>query len=166
MAICSKMATFHIIGLFKVDISRESLALAAQHYEWADDWLTDTGDLTDEIWNWYIGERSEEMMTIALVEAQIKGNFSKDELLNMAHGESDQAPYLEFYLNGAGTEIISYEAAVKAEDRRICFFLHFVHPLEPIRIMQGKKIVEKLVLPNLTTPPERLRPHIHYLPYD
>ena len=160
------MATFHIIGLYRVDVSRESLAMAASHYEWADDWLTATGNLTDEIWNWYIEERSGEMKTIALVEAQIKGKYSEDELLNMAHGESNQAPYLEFYLNGAGTESISYEEAVKVDDRRICFFLHYVNPLEPIRIMQGKKIVKKLGLPDWTSLPERLKPYNHYLPYD
>ena len=39
------MANYEILGTYKIEVTRESLASAAKHYGWADDWLTETGEL-------------------------------------------------------------------------------------------------------------------------
>ncbi len=160
------MANYKIIGTYKIEISCQSLALAVQHYGWADDWLTESGGLKEEIWLWYMNERAEEKDTIALVEANITGEYSENELLGVTHGPLEQAPYLEFYLDETGTEKIPYEKAVAITSRRICFFLHFVDVSQPVIIKQGKKIVQSLQLLPIEELPERIKPHCFYIPYD
>lgn len=126
------MATYQILGTYKVEITRNSLAEAAKYHGWYHEWLTETGGLKDDIWEWYIGERTNEINTIALIEVEIIGKYSDDELLNFAHGETDQAPWLEFYLDETGMGKIPYDKAVEMEKRRVCFFLHFVNSQQPI----------------------------------
>jgi len=160
------MANYKIKGTYKVEISRQSLALAVQYYGWADDWLTETGELKEEIWLWYMNDRAEEKDTIALIEAHIMGAYSDNELNGFRHGPTEQAPYLEFYLDETGTEKLSYEKAVAKISRRFCFFLHFVDISQPILITQGKKIVQSLQLLAIEELPERIKSLCFYIPYD
>jgi hypothetical protein len=160
------MATFQVLGTYKVEVTRESLAKAVKHYDWADDWLTEAGNLKDDIWSWYISERADEINTIVMVETNIIGDYVDTELLQFSHGLLQQAPYLEFYLDGTGTETITYDKAKSLETRRICFFLHFFDHAHPINIQQGRKIIEKLSLPSPIEMPERLKPFCYYIPYD
>jgi hypothetical protein len=80
------MAIYHILGTYKIDITREGFASAAKHYGWADDWLTETGGLKEDAWLLYLDERAEEKDTIALIEANITGEYSENELLRLTHG--------------------------------------------------------------------------------
>jgi hypothetical protein len=115
--------------------------------------IDEHGEYVDEI-HW------ENHESLGLLEEQIGGAFAPSELLAvMSHG--DQAPYMEFYLDSIGSQLLSEDNAIEIEDRRVCFFLHFVDPAIPLRVNQVE-----LKLPPWSELPERLKPFTHYLPVD
>jgi len=146
------MTEFKIIGLYRVVPTKESITQAARYHEY--NWLIDEhGEYVDEIY-WDNHEN------LGLLEAQICGSFAPGELLAVI-SQDDQAPYMEFYLDSTGSRLLSEDDAIETEDRRVCFFLHFVGPAIPLRVDQSE-----LKLPPWSELPERLKPFTHYLPVD
>jgi len=161
------MASFDVIGVYKVEVTRESITAAAKHYPWANNEIVpETGELREDFWQVYLEEQAEDKDKIFLVEVDIRGEYSVEDLNGFSHGPLEQAPWLEFYLDETGTNEISYEQAVSMDHRRVCFFMHFVEVDQPINILQGKKVVHRLPLPAITQLPERLQPLCFYFPYD
>ena len=145
------MATFEVVGVYKIAPTLESVVDAA-HYHGCDFLLDSRGHYKDEI-HW------DSLGGLALVEVQIQGEFSSEELDSIAQGE--QAPYMEFYLERTGTRVISEDQAIKANERHVCFFLHFVDTTRPLAVGGAE-----LRMPSVSELPERLNPYAHYLPVD
>ena len=146
------MAEYKIFGLYKIIPTKESILRAASYHEYH--WLIgEHGEYVDEI---YWGNHE----NLGLFEMQVSGFVDPPELLNSIL-LSDQAPYMEFYLDPTGSQLITEDDAIESEDRRICFFLHFIDLQKPIKIDQ-----EEVDLPPWSELPERLEPFAHYLPVD
>ncbi len=144
------MTEFKIVGLYRVVPTKESITQAARYHDY--NWLIDeNGEYVDEIY-------SDNHENLGLLEVQIGGSFAPSDLLATI-SQGDQAPYMEFYLDSTGTRPLSEDDAIETEDRRICFFLHFVEPAIPLRVDQA----ELKLLP-WSELPERLKPFTHYLP--
>ena len=145
------MATFNLIGSYRITPDKVSLAIAARYHRY--NWLVN-GD------NEFIGDLDPNIFKdLGLLEFLVSGNFSSKELLNISH--NDQSPYLEYYLNEAGTDAIDEKKAVANGIFRICFFIHFVDVTQPLYI-NGQKIK----LPEMDQLPDRLLPFTHYVPVD
>ncbi len=145
------MGTLEVVGIYAVIPSIESIVNAARYHE-CDYLLDDAGNYTDEIyWNGF--------ENLALVEIQIQGEFSQRDIDSIK--QNDQAPYMEFYLDSTGTQLVSEDEAKQTDNCRVCFFLHFVDTAKPLAV--GR---DQLELPTRTVLPERLKPYTHYLPVD
>jgi len=145
------MAMLDIVGVYGIIPSIETIARAA-YYHKCDYLLDEHGNYKDEIY-W------ESFENLALVEIHIRGEFSQGET-NLIQ-QNGQAPYMEFYLDGTGTRLMSEDEANLTNNRRICFFLHFLDTAEPLTV--GR---EQLKLPTVSALPERLGSYTHYLPVD
>jgi hypothetical protein len=148
-----------IVGVYKIVPTMESILEAVKFHKYH--WLLDeNGKYTDEIY-WHVFEN------MCLIELQIKGCFEPDIFMVIKQiqpgiaKESQQSPYMEFYLDSPGEKLISEQEAEKLEDRRICFFLHFVDPNRPLSIGEFP-----LSMPPITALPDRLIPYTHYVPPD
>jgi len=144
-------ATFQIIGVYQIRPTTESILEAARYHGY--DWLiNEEGSFEDEIY-W------DNFQNLALVEVQINGKFSLDDWFNIS--QNDQAPYMEFYLDEAGTRLLSEKEAVETGIGRACFFLHFVDTTRPLKVGEDEPS-----LPPMSELPERLMPFTHYVPVD
>ena len=148
------MATFKIIGVYRIKPTIESIVEAARFHEYH--WLLEEdGTYCDEIY-W------DKFENLALIEMQVIGELPDGLLNSIWLGERSidgQVPYLEFYLDESGTQIIPEAQAATTENRRVCFYLHFIDTSQPLNI--GPCQVD---LPEMTELPQRLAPFAHYLP--
>jgi hypothetical protein len=146
----TRVIKFKIIGLYRIAPTKKSITQAARYHDYG--WLIDDyGEYVEEIY-WDNHE------DLGLLEAQIRGAFAPRELLALI-AQDDQAPYMEFYLDSTGSRLLSPAEAIETEDRRVCFFLHFIDLAKPLRV--GK---EEIGLPPWSPLPKRLQPFAHYLP--
>ena len=142
-----------ILGLYRITPTKESIIKAARYHKY-DGWLLDDhGEYVDEVY-W------DNFENLGLLEIQIHGDFKPGDLLaDISH--EDQVPYLEFYLDSAGSQLLSENGAINTESRHVCFFLHFVDPAKSLCIAK-----ENFSLPHWSELPKRLEPFTHYLPVD
>ncbi len=151
--------TFKVIGVYRIAPTAESIIRAAdfQKYHWL---VNDKGSLADTI-------RWENFRNLSLVEIQASGDFSPKVLqtISQTHSEDidgrEQAPYLEYYLDESGRQLLSEKEASATANRRLCFFLHFTDTSLPLRI--GEALIK---LPLVSELPERLTNFTHYVPPD
>jgi hypothetical protein len=148
------MATFKIIGVYRIKPTIESIVEAVRFYDYP--WLLEEdGTYCDEI-TW------DKFENLALIEMQVIGELPDGLLDSIWLGDrsSDgQVPYLEFYLDQTGAQLIDSENAPQTENRRVCFYLHYTDTGKPLNI--GPCQVD---LPAMTELPQRLAPFAHYLP--
>lgn len=141
-----------ILGAWSVTPTLESIAAAARYHR-CEYLLNAKGRFKEKIY-------PENHHNLRLIEVQILGEFSPQELLSSI-SLSDQAPYMEFFLDAAGENLLSTDDAVTTPERRLCFFLHFVTGRKPLEI-----VGRKLKLPRKIQLPDRLIEFTHYLPVD
>lgn len=140
-----------IIGVYKISPSLISAIEAAKYHQY--NWLLDDeGNYVDPI-DW------ENLKDLTLVELQINGPFVTDDLIEIR--QDDQSPYMEFYLDTIGKQLITEDQAIQAENHRICFFLHFTNIKKPLLIKD-----KPYRLPAVGTLPDRLIAFTHYVPAD
>jgi len=153
------MSTSHIIGVYEITPTVESIirAVKFQKYDWL---LNDNGEFAGTVY-W------ENFEHLSLVEIQVLGDFHPSSLqaISQRHpgdiSGSEQVPYLEFYLDPSGVNLLSENEAMSTENRRVCFFLHFTDTALPLRV--GQVLIE---LPPITALPERLSEFTNYVPPD
>ncbi|MBN2256565.1 MAG: hypothetical protein JW704_01925 [Anaerolineaceae bacterium] len=144
-------AAYRLIGVYKIIPTEESIKEAARYHEC--DYLFDgEGNFTDEI-DW------ENHQNLALLEFQVSGSFTPNDLMNISQG--DQAPYMEFYLDPRGEKCVDENQAIRRDGRRVCFFMHFLDNTRPVMVDD-----QKGSLTPMQDLPERLIPFTHYLPVD
>jgi hypothetical protein len=123
------MAIYKIIGTYKVTPTTESIIQAAKFYKY--DWLIDNdGNYVNKI-SW------ENTDNLVLIEIQVLGDITPDLPHSISQGNSNsgsQVPYLEYYLDPTGKNLLSEQDAILINNRRLCFFLHFVDTSEPLNI--------------------------------
>jgi hypothetical protein len=153
------LITFDIIGVYKVIPTVESIIQAVTFHKY--DWLLDDkGNFVDEIY-W------ESFENLCLIELQVSGEFKPNLLhvISQRHSKdvegSEQAPYLEYYLDSYGENLLSKQEAISTDNRRVCFFLHFTDTNQPLRV--GEILIE---LPSISELPERLIQFTNYVPPD
>ena len=151
------MTTFDIIGVYKVVPTAESIMKAIKFHKY--DWLLNNkGEFTDEVF-W------ENFENLCLIELQVSGEFETDLLQAISQRCSEdtdgneQVPYLEYYLDSAGKNLLSEQDAISTDNRRVCFFLHFTDTNLPLRV--GETLIE---LPSISELPERLVQFTNYVP--
>lgn len=148
----SSTTVYKIIGVYKIQPTIETIMKAVDYHGY-DFLLNEDGEFTDHIY-W------DDLKNLFLIELGITGPFSGSaELSNIVH--QDQAPYMEFFLDESGNELITEEQAVQASQSRVCFFLHDVNLDKPIEIFK-----QKHPFPGVTPLPDRLISFTHYLPVD
>ncbi|MGE5261831.1 MAG: hypothetical protein ACM3S0_00495 [Acidobacteriota bacterium] len=145
------MGTPEIVGVYRITPAIESIVSAARYHS-CDYLLDEHGDFKDDI-------RWDSFKNLALLEILIQGKFSPEEMTSI--GQDDQAAYMEFYLDGTGTRLMSEDEARQSDNRRVCFFLHFLDTAKPITV--GR---EQMKIQTVSALPERLKPYTHYLPVD
>jgi hypothetical protein len=145
------MATFTLIGLYRITPNINSIVSAARYHNYS--WLVNSDNkfIDDIYWDSF--------KDLGLLEFLVSGKYSGKELLKIH--QNDQSPYLEFYLNEVGTAIISKDEAIATRLFRICFFLHSVDVSKPLLI--DKKEIQ---LHEMNELPNRLLPFAHYIPVD
>jgi hypothetical protein len=145
------MAEYTLIGTYSISLSKESIEQAIRYHGY--DWLlNESGE--------YGGTFSEDdFANLVLIEMQANGYFAPSDLSGIA--QEDQAPYMEFYCDATGTQLLSEVEGVQEEQRRICFFLHFADTAKPLTVGNIN-----LKLPGPAPLPDRLRPYTHYIPVD
>lgn len=142
---------YQLIGVYKIDPTHASIHDAIKYHH--DDFLLDDqGNFQDEV-------RWADFEGLVLVEAQVLGRFSPNDLGAISQG--DQAPYMEYYLDANGQKLLTESEASDIPNPRVCFFLHFVNIEKPLKIGS-----QTLLLPTITELPERLMPFTHYIPVD
>ncbi len=150
------MALFKIIGVYPIKPSIESIVEAVRFHKY--NWLLEEdGTYCNEI-TW------DKFENLALIEMQVTGELPESLLNSIWLGDrpaGSQVPYLEFYLDATGTQLLSVEDAAVTENRRVCFYLHFIDPGKPLNIGPCQ-----VYLPAMTELPQRLAPFAHYLPMD
>ena len=153
------MATFQIIGVYKITPTVESIILAVKFHKY--EWLLDeNGKFTDTL-DWQNFEN------LSLIEMKVSGDFNPSLLqaISQRHSGdingSEQVPYLEYYLDASGKNLLSEEEAISMDHRRVCFFLHFADTNLPLRV--GETLIE---LPSIAELPERLMEFTQYVPPD
>jgi len=145
------MATFILIGVYRIFPTANSISAAIRYHEY--DWLLEEKGEYNQIIS------LENSKNLCLIEAKLVGQYSPSELIEVS--QDDQAPYMEFYLDPTGTKLLTEEEAIRLHDRRICFFLHFTDPSRYLQV--GDK---KLTLTPVSKLPDRLMPYTHYIPVD
>ncbi|MHC1783584.1 MAG: hypothetical protein AB9891_12665 [Anaerolineaceae bacterium] len=140
-----------VIGIYKIIPNIESIIHAAIYHKF-DFLINDQGEYTDEIY-W------DDLQNLALIEIQVFGEYSPKELLNIA--QNHQAPYLEYYLDPTGHNLLVEADAIKTEGRRLCFFMHFLDISKPLTIGD-----HEILLPAMASLPKRLEPFTHFVPVD
>ena len=145
------MGTPEIVGVYRITPTIESIASAARYHR-CDYLLDEHGDFKDDI-------RWDSFKNLALLEILTQGKFSPEEMTSI--GQDDQAAYMEFYLDGTGTRLMSEDEARQSDTRRVCFFLHCLDPARPLTV--GR---EQMNIQTMSALPERLKPYTHYLPVD
>lgn len=145
------MASFNLIGFYKIIPTQESIVLAAKFHEY--DWLINgEGEYVEKI-------DITSLINLYLFEFQVAGIYSPNELLEIKQG--DQSPYLEYYTDPTGENYLNENDAIHTDNRRVCFFLHFVDITKPLQV-KGK--ITNLPIPKQL--PNRLEPFTHYVPVD
>jgi hypothetical protein len=153
------LTTFTIIGVYKITPTAESIiqAVKFQNYDWL---LNENGEFVDEIY-W------ENFENLCLIEIQVLGDFTPNLLQTISQRRpedidgSEQVPYLEYYLDSSGKNLLSEQEAISLDSRRLCFFLHFTDTNLPLRV--GETLIK---LPSISELPERLIDFTHYVPPD
>ncbi len=153
------MTTFDIIGVYKVIPTAESIIQAVTFHKY--DWLLDDeGEFVDEVY-W------ENFENLCLIELQVSGELKTNLLQAISQKRSkdvegnEQVPYLEYYLDSFGKNLLSEQEAISIDNRRVCFFLHFTDTNQPLRV--GETLIE---LPSISELPERLVQFTNYVPPD
>ena len=156
------MTTFDIIGVYKVIPTAESIIQAVTFHKY--DWLLDDkGEFVDEVY-W------ENFENLCLIELQVSGEFKSNLLQAISQRRSkdvdgsEQAPYLEYYLDSFGKKLLSEQEAISTDNCRVCVFsafLHFTDTNQPLRV--GETLIE---LPSISELPERLVQFTNYVPSD
>ncbi|MHC1782346.1 MAG: hypothetical protein AB9891_06215 [Anaerolineaceae bacterium] len=148
-----------IVGVYKIVPTMESILKAVKFHEYR--WrLDENGEYAYEIY-WDV------FKNLCLFELQVKGFFEPDIFMVIKQiqlgisEDSQQSPYMEFYMDSSGEKLLSEQEAVKSENCRICFFLHFVGPNTPLSIGEIS-----LSMPPITALPDRLIKYTHYVPPD
>ncbi|GEM_PF-5393433 len=145
------MATFSLIGLYRIIPNMNSLVIAARYLEY--NWLINSNnEFTGDI-DW------DSFKNLGLLELLVSRDYLPGELLNIS--QNDQAPYLDFYLNEAGIDRISEAEAIANGIFRVCFYLHFIDVSKPLLI--GDQEIQLFEMEEL---PSRLLPFSHYVPVD
>jgi hypothetical protein len=153
------MATFQIIGVYKITPTVESIIQAVKFHKY--EWLLDENDKFADTLDW------EKFENLSLIEMQVSGDFSPRLLqaISQRHAGdfdgSEQVPYLEYYLDESGKNLLSEQEAVSTDHRRVCFFLHFTDTSLPLKV--GETLIE---LPSMAELSERLIEFTHYVPPD
>ena len=143
--------SFKIIGVYRINPTEESIVQTAHYQEF--NWLVDkNGQFSDEIY-W------DDLENLSLIEIQMIGQGCLDFIDDISHG--DQAPYLEYYLDSAGINLLPKNQVNQVKDCRLCFFLHFTDIQRPL-VVAG----ESVPMPSWSSLPERLMPFTHYVPVD
>ncbi len=73
------MATYEVVGAYPVEVTRASMAAAMAYHGWFDA-LDEEGNLLEDEWE-EVTER--DLHGLALIEANIVGPYSSDELLEI-----------------------------------------------------------------------------------
>ena len=153
------MTVFEIIGVYKVIPTAESITKAIKFHKY--DWLLrGKGEFTDEVFR-------ENFENLCLIELRVSGEFRTSLLQTISQRRSkdtdgnEQVPYLEYYLDSVGKNLLSEQEAIFTDNRRVCFFLHFTDTKLPLRV--GETLIE---LPSITELPERLVQFTNYVPPD
>lgn len=153
----STSGLYQLIGVYPIHPTTESIIVAARYHKY-DFLINDDGRFSDPIY-------PENFNNLCLVELKITGEYSQTLLMNITQmlpnqrkGDG-QVPYMEFYLDAAGTTLILKQQAETEANRRVCFFLHFVDSSIPLTV--GDVC---LPLPPPTELPNRLLSFTHYLP--
>jgi hypothetical protein len=153
------MATFQIIGVYKITPTVESIIQAVKFHKY--EWLLDENDQFADTLDW------ENFENLSLIEMQVSGDFNPSLLqaISQRHPDdidgSEQVPYLEYYLDPSGKKLLSEEEAISVDHRRVCFFLHFTDTNLSLKL--GETLIE---LPPIAELPERLIEFTHYVPPD
>ncbi len=143
------MTEYQVIGIYSISPTDESLVEAARYhgYQW----------LVSEAGKYLDAYSEDDFVKLVLVELEVDGQFSPEDLSKIC--QDDQAPYMEFYLDANGTQLLSASEATSQEKRRVCFFLHFADTEKPLMIWGT--FVE---LTRVSPLPERLQQYTHWLP--
>jgi hypothetical protein len=153
------MATFQIIGVYKITPTFESIIQAVKFHKY--EWLLDEKGKFADTLDW------ENFENLSLIELQVSGDFNPSLLqaISQRHpgdiNGSEQVPYSEYYVDVAGKNLLSEEEAISTDHRRVCFFLHFTDANLPLRV--SETLIE---LPSIAELPERLIEFTHYVPPD
>ena len=161
------MATFEVVGVYPVEVTRTSMS-AAMKYHGRMEALDKEGNLLEDEWEVVV---QRDLHGLALIELSIAGAYSADELSEINHGSErkprdNQAPYMEFYLDGDGLHLIAESEAIECDYRRVCFFLHFVDTNQPLYVGFDRRFRKQIRLPSQSPMPNRLKPYAHYLYVD
>ena len=147
------------MGVYKVTPTAESIIQAVTYHKY--DWLLDPkGDFVDEVY-W------ENFENLCLIELQISGEFKPNLLQTISQRRSkdvyasEQAPYLEYYLDSLGINLLSEQEASATQNCRVCFFLHFTNTNQPLRVDDTL-----IKLPSISELPKRLIQFTNYVPPD
>jgi hypothetical protein len=153
------MAAFQIIGVYKITPTVESIIQAVKFQQY--DWLLDSnGNFAGSIY-W------ENLENLSLIEVQVSGDFSPSLLQTISQRHAgdiegrEQVPYLEYYLDASGKNLLSEQEAISTDHRRVCFFLHATNTNLPLKV--GETLIE---LPSMAELPGRLIEFTHYVPPD
>ena len=153
------LTTFKIIGVYKITPTAESIIQAVKFQKYG--WLLDgNGNFVDEIY-W------ENFENLCLIEIQLLGKFMPNLLRTISQRRSEditgseQVPWLEYYLDSSGKNLLSEQGAISIDNSRICFFLHFTDTSLSLRV--GETLIK---LPPISELPERLIDFTHYVPPD
>lgn len=145
------MAQIEIIGVYPIYLTSNFVTQSVQYYRYY--WLlNEQGTYKYEL-------NQDLFQNLILIEIQAQGNFKKP-IVEFIH-QSDQVPYLEFYLNIDGNLALKEDEVTKLLQYRLCFFLHFADYESPIEIYNRKYFLKPI-----SELPFRLKPFVHYIPSD
>jgi hypothetical protein len=110
---------------------------------------------------------------LGLVEARAAEGFDIRSVVYYVMN-TEQAPYLEFYLSPSSNALLWHPAAKRGsrdelpKEFRVCFFLHLLHPhlgsvFSPPTIKYGERAIRVM---RITRVPDHLRSFAWYVPVD
>jgi hypothetical protein len=157
---------FEIIGAYKYPRpTRSHLVDSAKYYGYGS--LVNAKNEYAEPISW------ENMKYLGLVEARASRGFSIDDV-SYTVMDTEQAPYLEYYLHAEEDELIwDPSAKIGSADSlpkefRVCFVLHFLHPdlgsvfrRPTIRCRDSEHVLMRVL-----SMPSQLKALTHYVPVD
>jgi hypothetical protein len=103
----------------------------------------------------------EELSSIVLLEILINNIDANFYISAFGQEDSDQAPYMEVYLNEDGTEVISDLHQPETDTLRIAFYLHYFDAQKKLESCYGP-----IDVPPIKEIPDRLKNLVPYEPVD